>query len=331
MCPACGHRNVRLAQPDQTPPRIQPAFANGPVRSMSPFPWMWVLTGVLACGGGWVLWRQVGTPVGAQTTQASANAADLRQDALLRANAGKPGDPALMQRFAFMNARFFTGALPRVTVRWDAGLADVGPLSGNGVTLHGMFGRVGRDAYILLNPATTKDPRALDRALCHEMVHAYLDSIGDKSASHGEAFQAVLRRLVTQGAFQAIAADPAEKARLRGWLDQESARIDADRHDLESQDAEIKELGLALDRDIAAFNSGQTRLPAEAEVLEARRQAFNQRVIELNERVQRGRDAVAHFNAEVARFNLMMAYPDGLDEASTMAPKSEPQRSAKGG
>lgn len=274
-------------------------------------------------GGGWFLWRQIGVSVAANATQAPVSAADLRQDQLLRSNAGKPGDPELMKRYADFNARFFTGALPDVTVRWDAGLADVGPLSGKGVTLHGMSGRVGSHAYILLNPATTKDPTALDRALCHEMVHAYLDSIGDKGATHGPSFQSVLKRLVTQGAFQGIAADPAEKARLRAWLDMESARIDAERHDLELADAEIKETGSAIDQEIAAFNSSTTRLPADARELDARRQALNQRVIELNERVQRDRDDLNHFNNEVARFNLMMAYPDGLDAESVVAPKPE--------
>jgi len=72
------------------------------------------------------------------------------------------------------------------------------------------------------------DPKALDRALCHEMVHAYLYATGEEHTVHGPAFQAVLQRLALEHAFEGIAADPATRTALRAWLDAESARLDVE-------------------------------------------------------------------------------------------------------
>jgi hypothetical protein len=47
-------------------------------------------------------------------------------------------------------------------------------------------------------------------------------------------------------------------------------------------------------------------------------------VLEINARVERGREALAHFNREVARYNLMAVYPDGIDEESRVSPKAPP-------
>jgi len=212
----------------------------------------------------------------------------------------------------------------------NAALADVGPLVGPGVTLEGMFGHAGARVAIVLNPALGTDQRAIDRALCHEMVHAYLFSIGDTTTNHGPAFQAVLQRLAGEGAFEGIAANAGEKAHLREWLESESARIDAERHEMDTIGAEITQDRADLDRDVATFNAragapadgGQSASALDGADLEARRQRFNQRVLDTNERLQRDRDDLVHFNSEVERYNLMMAYSDGLDEASTIKPKS---------
>ena len=272
----------------------------------------------------WVAWTLAvadGGLTGRKAAPVVLSPAEARQQEILKANAGKPGDPALTGRYVALNVKHFSGGLPAIAVRWDPALADVGPLSGHGFTLQGMYGLAGETGFILLNPILRDDPRALDRALSHEMVHAYLHSIGEDLATHGPAFQVVLQRLATEGAFEGIVADAAEKDRLRAWLDAESSRLDAARRQMDVWDAEIKQAGAELDHEISAFNTRPDRTAAEADALEARRQHYNQRVLEANERLERGREGLAQFNREVARYNLMMAYPDGLDEASVIPAK----------
>jgi hypothetical protein len=271
--------------------------------------------------GAWFCWPEAPAPAAARAAQTPVSQADARQQTILKANAGKPGDPDLGTTYDVINVRYFSGALPVIPVRWEPALAEVGPLVGPGVLLQGMFGRAGSRTLILLNPILQTDSRALERALCHEVVHAYLFSIGDENSGHGQAFQTVLQRLSTEGAFQGISADAVEKSRVRVWLDAESARIDAERRDMDAMDVEIKQAGADLDREIAEFNARADRPTAEAQDLDAKRQQFNQRVLEANDRLARDREDLAHFNAEVARYNLMMAYPDGLDEQSLMHAK----------
>ncbi|HEX5070182.1 MAG TPA: hypothetical protein VFV78_08185, partial [Vicinamibacterales bacterium] len=83
----------------------------------------------------------------------------------------------------------------------------------------------------------------------------------------------------------------------------------------------MKEEGAALNHQIEAFNASAERPMAEAQILDARREQFNQQVAELNQRLARMRDDLARFNAEVARYNLMVSYPDGLDAVETIVPK----------
>src|SRR5688572_11067434 len=176
----------------------------------------WVVVAVALSFAAWTAsraWRDT-SATSASTAAEPLSAAEARQQDLLKANAGRPGDPDLMRQFAAFNAQYFDGALSRVVVRWEPGLADVGPLSGEGFILQGMFGHVGSDGLILLNPVVQADPRALERALCHEMAHAYLDAMRDTTTGHGPAFQAVLKRLAVEGAFEGIAADAADKTRL---------------------------------------------------------------------------------------------------------------------
>jgi hypothetical protein len=59
----------------------------------------------------------------------------------------------------------------------------------------------------------------------------------------------------------------------------------------------------------------------ERSVVAAMRDAYNRRAAAANERATRDRDALEHFNAEVARYNLMLVYPDGLDESDLVKPK----------
>jgi len=275
--------------------------------------WLWAALLLAVSGAGWMAWRG-SIPFASVAARTPASPAEARQQQLLTANTDQPGDAELTARFQAINREHFKDALPAIPVRWEPGLADVGPLMGDGVTLQGMFGKAGRQPMILLNPVVRDDARALDRALCHEMVHAYLFTTGGEGTAHGPAFQAVLRRLSLEHAFEGIAADAAAKADLRAWLDTESRRIDEQRREMETVDRAMKDESTALNQEIEAFNARPDRPAAEAQALDARREQFNQRATEVNHRLARIRDDLAHFNAEAARYNLMVSYPDGLDE-----------------
>jgi SprT-like family protein len=282
--------------------------------------WIWAALVLVACGSGWTAWRG-GLPF-ASAARRPLTPAEARQQELLDLNVDQPGDPDLGARFQRINAEHFSGSISAMPVRWEPALAEVGPLMGPEVTLQGMFGRVGRREVILLNPVVRDDPKALDRALCHEMVHAYLFATGEEHTAHGPAFQVVLQRLAAEHAFEGIAADPETRTALRAWLDTESARLDAERREMDSVDHAMKEEGAALNHQIETFNASADRPAADAQVLDARREQFNQQIAELNQRLGRIRDDLARFNAEVARYNLMVSYPDGLDEAQTVKPKT---------
>jgi hypothetical protein len=212
-------------------------------------------------------WFVYGTPAARANAAPAANPADARQQELLKQNLDRPGDSELGSLYHAINMKHFAGALPPMPVRWEPALASVGALADPPYTLEGMFGRGGKRTIILLNPAVRDTPGSLERALCHEMVHAYLFARGDSATTHGTRFKAELRRLADAGAFEGIAASDDEKAALKAWLDAESARIHAEQVD------------------------GET---------------------------------VEHFNSEVARYNLMIAYPDGFDEAPVTRSKSRP-------
>jgi hypothetical protein len=177
------------------------------------------------------------------------------------------------------------------------------------------------------------DAEALDRALCHEMVHAYLFTLGDTSTDHGEAFQAVLHRLSSEGAFVSLAASPEERARLRAWLDEESARLDAERQSLETAGPELERERAAIEEAVAAMNARASAaaasglgVPSDQEVaaLNTRRDEYNRRAESMNHRSLEFRLAQEAFNREVARYNLMVTYPDGLDEDASLKPKTMP-------
>ncbi len=330
-CRRCGHANTVGVRPGSdhetqwSDPGLTPPDRRLPVRT---------LIGLVVVAG-LALWAwAAGVGPGFDSlasTPGPLSAVEARQAEILKANAGRPADPDLQATFEAINVRHFAGALSRVIVRWDPALAEVGGLAGDTFTLEGMFGQAGGRSLILLNPALEGDPRAMLRALCHEMAHAYLFTTGDRTTTHGPAFKAVLHRLSSEGAFEGIEASPEERAALRAWLDAENARLDADRIDLDMLDRDIARERGELERDLADHNarveaantegrSGPTA--AEAQALDVRRQAFNQRVTEANRRLEDGRRALAHFNAEVKRYNLMLVYPDGLDDAPMVAPRT---------
>jgi hypothetical protein len=279
----------------------------------------------------WGAWNVVGAPVGDLAPDVNISAAEARQRELLHENLTQPGDPALGRRYRDLNTRHFAGRLPDVPVIWEPRLAEVGALASNAFTLEGMFGHSGDRAAILLHPNLAADDEALARALSHEMVHAYLYSIGDMSTDHGPAFSAELRRLSAEGAFTGIVADDAERARLRVWLDDEAARLDADSAEVRQEWQAIASDRTVLEQAFAEMSarartagpSGQpVPDPTEAVDLDQRRDAHNRRVEALNARTERGRAALLEFNRQVARYNLMLVYPDGVDEEHLVTPRT---------
>jgi hypothetical protein len=241
--------------------------------------WTAMCAGLLALVG-WSLWLRLDPAASGAAPSSTVSPVETRQRQLLQQNAGLAGDPALVAAYHAINIDHFGGALPEMPVRWEPGLADVGALSPTTFTLEGMFGRVGKRELILLNPSLKADPRALTRALCHEMVHASLFAAGDTTTNHGAEFKSVLRRLSAEGAFEGTAASDEERASLRAWLDEESARLDQEKAAVEAMRREV-----APDQ-AAAFN----------------------------DRLRRDQEDLAHFNAEVSRYNLMLVYPDGFDD-----------------
>ena len=259
-----------------------------------------------------------------QVTNAAATvSADALQQRLLRENLDRSADAALANRYAEINKKHFFNSLPAIPVVWEPRLADVGTLAGRTFTLLGMFGQSGDRSIILLHPDLKKDAAGLDRALCHEMIHAYLFSVGDTSTDHGQAFRNVLHRLLNEGAFVSLEASPEERATLRAWLETESARLAAERKSLDELATEIEEerseIGRAVEslnaRASAANAAGRTGpSPEEVAAVNAQRDTYNNRAAGLNRRALEFRIAQDEYNAKAARYNLMATYPDGLDE-----------------
>lgn len=269
---------------------------------------------------GWGAWSVLGSSA---TPPRAATAVEARQQEILKVNIDKAGDPELDHLYARISASHFAGALPPMAVRWEPRLAEVGALAARTFTLEGMFGHVGGRTVILLNPDLQYDKAALERALCHEIVHAYLFSRGKPSTNHGPEFQAVLHRLSDEGAFEGVPASVDERTHLRAWLDAESARLEAERTSLERTAADLERERLELERDQANLTSridlagvsGDGR-PDQREVdaLNRRRDAYNLRALEGQARVERNELDTAAFDREARRYNLMLAYPDGINE-----------------
>ena len=259
-----------------------------------------------------------------QIINAGATAsADALQQELLRENLSRSSDNALAQRFAEINKKHFFNSLPAIPVVWEPRLADVGARAGRTFTLLGMFGQSGDRSIILLHPDLKNDAAGLDRALCHEMIHAYLFSVGDTSTDHGQAFRNVLHRLLNEGAFVSLEASPEERARLRTWLETEAARLAAERKALDALAIEIEEERAAVERAVNSLNARGSAAaasgsgapsPEEIATVNAQRDLYNSRAAAMNRRGVDFRAAQDEYNAQAARYNLMATYPDGLDE-----------------
>jgi hypothetical protein len=193
-----------------------------------------------------------GLPIYLARVQQHARTADSRSPAerlqheLLVQALTLPSDPELDELYQRLNARHFSGELPAMPVRWEPRLAEVDALEDGDATLHGMFGTLGDKAAILLSPSVGGDDAALRRALCHEMAHAYMFRMGEDTRQHGDSYQAVLRRLSIEGAFEGLASTPEERAALRRWIDQEKARVDLPRADRDHLNREIDRYNLML-------------------------------------------------------------------------------------
>ena len=249
-----------------------------------------------------------------------ASPVEALQQEILRGSIDQPGDPSLGAIYQALNARHFGAALPAMPVRWEPRLREVTPLVSRSFTLEGMFGHVGRKTAILLHPELKDDRAELDRTLSHEMVHAYLYVTGDMGTKHGPAFQAVLRRLSDEGAFEGAVATDEERRQLRAWLDAESARLVADREAMTRRSRELDQERAELERALGAVASLDR---ASADALNARQASYNSNAMSANDEIGRHQNALAFLNREIERYNLMLKYPDGLDEAAmfTAAPQ----------
>jgi hypothetical protein len=201
---------------------------------------------------------------------------EIKIEQLFRANASLVSDPALAGEYQSINARHFGGVLPAVRIRWEARLEEIGPLIAEGFRLQG----VTNGQVILLNPAIEDDEPQRRRALCHEVAHV---ALADRRDGHGPAFQTLLRRLSAEAAFEGVVATDQEKADLRASLERRTEELDR-------ESSHLRAVWSELDTADAV------------------------RVEEYNSRVRRLQDAAADFNRLVVQYNLMLSYPDGLDE-----------------
>jgi hypothetical protein len=266
---------------------------------------IWVVAlGSALASAGWA--ARTGADVLAATTarRTMSTPEQRRQLEILRDDIDKRTDDALSRQVAEISAKYLDGALPETPVIWEPRLAEVGALGAEKFTLEGMFGHIGQRSMILLNPDLRPDARAIERALCHEIVHAYLFSRGEDSAGHGSSFQTLLRRMAEGGAFEGIVADAADRTSLRLWLDAESARLADESAALERLHSELETERRALEQ------PGRVTDATSASALEG----YTNRVEAANGRVERYNDARATFDREVHRYNLMLVYPDGRDE-----------------
>ena len=238
------------------------------------------------------------------------------QQALLNASQGKPGDPDLGVLFDDLNARHFSGVLPKAKVLWEP---DLERLDGSDYRQNGMTD----GKTILLNAGLADDEAEMRRTLCHEMVHVKLLSGGNRSTAHDALFQGELRRVFDEGCFEAIWATPEERTALGAEIDAERARLDAARASLETEKSaldlesvRVEQLFRELNERIARANAAGSGWPSaeETQFAQAQRTALNDRIQAYNRAVEATDGELARFNDIVRRYNLMMAYPDGLAE-----------------
>jgi DNA-directed RNA polymerase subunit RPC12/RpoP len=321
-CPRCNHENLC---PSSTANASVPAADASPRQSWTRL----AAAGLALAALAWAGWSAVVLRRAEDDEATPVSPVEARQKAILTDDLGRAGDPDLVRQYHEINARYFGGRLPAMPVMWEPKLAAVGALGPRPFTLEGMFGHVGSRQAILLNNRLRSDPAGTTRTLCHEMVHAYLYEIGDRTTDHGAAFQAELERLADAGAFAGIVATAEERRALKTWLDAENARLDAEGDAVRQEDREIardrEELDAAIDEMNARLQGAAADRPSPTEIdaLESRREAFNARISAIRDRASNARAALTEFNRQVERYNLMLVYPDGLDESSLVTAKAD--------
>jgi predicted SprT family Zn-dependent metalloprotease/phage FluMu protein Com len=214
-----------------------------------------------------------------------------QEDAIFQERVDDVGDPELGPQYDAINTTYFGGVLPKIAVNWEVRFRDLGRAIGSDYIIEGST----NGKLILLNADVKADAEELRRVLCHEMVHEYLITIGDRSKKdHGARFQEVLRRLWQEGAFEGLPASPEERTRCRAARDAESQR-------LEAEGEELTNLSAAIER-VRADETVSVR-------------TFNQWVDDYDTRRRRhNRDVVAFKrNQEICR--LKSVYPDGLESS----------------
>jgi hypothetical protein len=200
---------------------------------------------------------------------------EARSAQLFDRNRGMPADPDLATEYEQLNLDYFKNILPASTsVRWESGLADLGPLIADNFSVLGLTD--GRQ--ILLNPVVERDVDQRRRALCHEMVHM---AVWAQDKAHGPVFQDQLRHLAELGAFKGIVSTDEERDAMLESLKQKRNAIEAGERTLQADRA-------SLDRTSEAAVDG------------------------FNARVQSHQAAVTEYNRLVEQYNLMVSYPDGL-------------------
>ena len=257
--------------------------------------------------------------------------AEAREDEIVTQDSGRSGDPALNAEYQEINERHFANELPTMPVLWEPRLEEVGPLIAENFTIQGLAALHDGRPFIMINPVIGGNPAQLRRTLCHEMVHEYLFTKGDTTTKHGPPFQRILRKLSDEGAFEGEWASESEKTTLKAWLDQESARLNGEKseldgirermeHDREELDFQVKE----LNQRISAANRQGYGWPGEGEMesVKSNRDTFNRNVENYRDRVETYTADATRFNGQVNRYNLMMSYPDGLDEESVQVKRT---------
>ena len=314
-CDRCGHA---VACPVSTPSASGSAIP--PILKTAVIAGLVVALAVM----GWAAFEAIEATPDLRTDALSP--AESRQRELLKLNLDRPGDADLMKLYGDLNARHFGGRLPPMPIVWEPRLAEVGDLAQHAFTLEGMFGHIGQRTAILMNVSLRDDPAALRRALCHEMVHVALYESGDRGTNHGPAFRSELERLAKERAFEGIVASEQERQALRAWLDAESGRLDEQGRVLQREADALKDERAAVEEDFARANAmsseGRPISGAAVQDLAARKQAYNDRVDEAAALSERAHADVAVFNRQVERYNLMLLYPDGLDDGERMVTRA---------
>lgn len=238
------------------------------------------------------------------------------EQTILDGSRDKPADPQLDLLFDQLNTLHFSGRLPDVKVMWaeDLDRFDIGDYRLNGMT----DGRI-----ILIKPALLNDDAEVRRTLCHEMVHVKLIIAGHASTAHDAPFQNELRRVFDDGCFHAIWATAEERASLKAWIESERTRLDAARAQIDAQGTaiehgtnEVERAFAELNERIRSANASGSGWPSsdETAAAERHRAALNDSIRAYNAAVAANEQDLATFNEVVQRYNLMLAYPDGLAE-----------------